>query len=142
MSRHSVAKAAIRRPAPCDTAQERFYTHGRRATWRATGACVVIQSLYRDRGRRQRSYDTAVCHDTMRDTTREACDTARGSREAGARSIIRPVRPTTRPATSHNMAGPKTTTRLRHGRSGRSARSLFAQAGLGCEPGAPNPVLT
>ena len=39
--------AAIRCSVPYDTAQERCDTHDRRMA----GACVAIQSLYRDRGR-------------------------------------------------------------------------------------------
>ena len=50
MLRYSVARAAIRRPAPCDMAQESYDTHDRHATRRAVGACIAIQSLYRDRG--------------------------------------------------------------------------------------------
>ena len=141
VSRHSVARAAIWRPTPCNTAQERCDTHDRSVTRRAIGACVAIQSLYRDRGQRQRGYDTAVCRDTMRDTAGEAYDTARDAHETGARPATRPARsatrltrPTTRQATSHDTAGHRPTT--------RSAWAQCAQAGSGCAPGAPNPILT
>ena len=68
MSRYSAARG-------CDT------TLG--TATRTAGACVAIQILYRERGRRQRGCDMVVCRDTMRDTTSQAynmagqaCDTA------------------------------------------------------------------
>ena len=50
MSQYSVARAAIRSLAPCDTEQEHCDTHGKRATRRAAKARVAIQYLYHDRG--------------------------------------------------------------------------------------------
>ena len=60
------------------------------------------------------------------------CDTTQRARR-GARvcATILPPRPATRPGQACNTARPG----LRHG-------ALCGQAGSGCEPGAPNPVLT
>ena len=83
----------------------------------ATGACVVIQTLYRDRG----AYDTArgTSHGTTCDTAGHDHDTA-------------PVRATTRRCV-HGLGAV-------YARLVRSVREACAQPGtLGC---APNPVLT
>ena len=56
--------------------------------------------------------------------------------------MTRVARPATRPTTSHDTAGHRPTTQPRHGRPGHNAHDLCAQAGQGCAPGAPNPVLT
>ena len=132
MSRYSASRAAIRRPTPCDT-------HGRRATRRTAGAYVAIQSLYCDRGPRQRGCDTVG----------EACDTVRSEHEARARIATRPARPTTwlaspatRPATSHDTAGHRSTTRPRYSWPGCSVCGLCTQAGSGCAHCAPDSVLT
>ena len=125
MSQYSAARAAIRRPTPCDTAQESCDTHDKRATGRAAGAYVAIQILYRDRGRQQRSWDTSWCRDTMRHTASQACDTI-GQKPRYGR------------AQAHDTA----TTQPRHGQPRRSAHGLCAQARPGSAPGAPDSVLT
>ena len=79
-------------------------------------------------------------------TRATACNTARahgfGARCVAIQAATRPTRPATQPATSHDTAGHRPTTRPQHGRPGRSARGLCAQAWPGCAPGARNPVLT
>ena len=123
MSRYSAAKAAIRRPglrygAQCPT------TRRRRATTRTTGAQHSMRQgpvfLYK------------VCIVIGGD-----------DREAVTRlSVViqcatRPARLATQPATSHDTVEHRPTTRPR-----RPTWVQCAQAGSGCAPGAPNPVLT
>ena len=71
------------------------------------------------------------------------CDTAHlHVRARSDTTTIRPRGPATWPVLGLRYGTLHATTRPRHGRPGRSAGGLCAQAGPGCAPGAPDSVLT
>ena len=86
------------------------YSIARAAIRREARACVAIQTLYRDRGAATMRYNASL------------------------RATIRPPRPTTRPATSHDT--------VPCARFLGAVRAACAcSLGSGCAPSAPNPVL-